>query len=290
MPWTPIRPRADRPLIVAHRGSSETAPENTFPAYELAVAEGADILEIDVHLTADRQLVVIHDDTLDRTTDAATKLPDGSRWVRDRTLDEIRSLSAGTWEGEELVVPTFAEVLDLVRRLDVGLLVETKTEHGHLGLEDAIAAEVRALPDWEDWVPGRLMLCSFDYTSMLRGRDAIPGVHLAFIVGHLVAKDGTIIDVWPTTHSVASPKRSLVELRDRMAADGVHYLGAGFVGINGEAVDDFTAETVDLFREGGVELNLITDDVAYMQELIDRGVSSILTNHPLRLAELVGLR
>jgi glycerophosphoryl diester phosphodiesterase len=289
MPWEPIRPRPDRPLIVAHRGSSGTVPENTFPAYERAVSEGAEIIEIDVHLTADRELVVIHDDTLPRTTDAGTKLPEGSQWVLDRTLAEIRSLSAGQWEGHELQVPTFTEVLDLVRRLDVGLLVETKTEHGHPGLEAAIASEVRRLPDWEEWVAGRLMLCSFDYGSMLRGRAAIPGVHLAFILGHLVAEDGTIVDVWPTTHSVASPGRTLTELRDRLAADGVGYLGMAVLGVNGQAVDDFTAETVELFREGGVEVNFVTDDPAEMQRLADRGVSSILTNHPARLASLLGV-
>jgi hypothetical protein len=115
-------------------------------------------------------------------------------------------------------------------------------------------------------------------------------VHLAFIVGYLVADGGTIVDGWPTTHSVASPGRTLVELRDRLAADGVHYLGLGFLGINGEKVDDFTAETVQLFRDGDVELNFITDDVDHMRVLIDRGVSSILTNEPLRLAEELGLR
>jgi glycerophosphoryl diester phosphodiesterase len=289
MPWEPIRPRADRPLIVAHRGSSGTVPENTFPAYERAVTEGAEIIEIDVHLTADRELVVIHDDTLPRTTDAATALPEGSHWVRDRTLAEIRSLTAGRWEGEELRVPTFTEVLDLVRRLDVGLLVETKTEHGLTGLEDALAAEVKRLPDWAEWVAGRLMVCSFDYGSLLRAGHALPGVHLALILGQLVADGGTIVDVWPTTHSVASPGRTLVELRDRLAADGVGYLGMAVLGVNGQAVDDFTAETVELFRAGGVEVNFVTDDPAEMQRLTDRGVSSILTNHPARLASLLGV-
>jgi glycerophosphoryl diester phosphodiesterase len=292
MAWRPIRPRPDRPLIVAHRGSSATVPENTVAAYELAVAEGAEIIEIDVHLSADDELVVIHDDTLERTTDAAQRLPGpGPHWVKDHTLEQIRSLEAGRWEDEVQRVPTLREVVDLVRRLDVGLLIETKFEHAPDHLEAAIAEEVRRLDDWEDWVAARLMVCSFDLASLRKARDLLPGVHLAFIVGVLVADGGVITEVAPVvTPALAAPGVTLEGLRDGLAADGIGYLGAAVVGEHGAMVHDLSTATIDWFRAGGVEVNLITDDPDQMRHLAEQGMSSILTNEPLVLARVLGLR
>jgi glycerophosphoryl diester phosphodiesterase len=288
--WEPIRPRRDRPLIVAHRGTSGVAPENTMAAYHMAIDEGADILEIDVHLTSDGALVVHHDDTLERTTDVAQQFPDREPWmVRDFTVDEIRSLSAGEWDGERQAVPIFEEVVDLARERDVGLLVETKFEYAGPDLEPALAEAVRSYPDWEEWVPGRLMVCSFDLSSLQRARDAIPGTHLAYIVGFLVADDGVITQIGPLSQPIAAPGRTLEQLRDDLASEGIGYLGMALLGLNGQPSDDFTAETVEFFRAGGVEVNFITDEPEAMQRLIDRGVSSILTNHPRRLADMLGI-
>src|SRR5215218_3697295 len=83
-----------RPLIVGHRGAMGYAPENTFAAYERAVALGADAVECDVHLSADGVPVVIHDHTLDRTTS-------GRGLVRDHTLAQLRALDAGAFFGPE---------------------------------------------------------------------------------------------------------------------------------------------------------------------------------------------
>ena len=83
---------ASRPLVIAHRGASAEAPENTIAAFELAVQQGADAIELDVHLSRDDQLVVIHDFTLERTTDGAGP-------VRDRSVQELKRLDAGGWRG-----------------------------------------------------------------------------------------------------------------------------------------------------------------------------------------------
>ncbi|MCI0545666.1 MAG: glycerophosphodiester phosphodiesterase, partial [Candidatus Rokubacteria bacterium] len=80
------------PLVIAHRGASEEAPENTIAAFELALALGADGLEVDVHLSKDDQPVVIHDFTLERTTDGAGP-------VRALTARELKRLDAGGWMG-----------------------------------------------------------------------------------------------------------------------------------------------------------------------------------------------
>lgn len=97
-------------LLVAHRGLSASYPENSFAAFKAAL-EFADIIELDVHLTRDNVLVVLHDDTLDRTTDGRGK-------VEDFTLKEIKDLDAGSWFAEEFAgerVPTLEEVLKFVK-------------------------------------------------------------------------------------------------------------------------------------------------------------------------------
>lgn len=93
---------------IAHRGASAYAPENTFAAFELALEMGADAIETDLRQTADGEIVLLHDETVDRTTD-------GSGPVTDLTLAELRRLDAGSWFGERFAgerVPTLAETLD----------------------------------------------------------------------------------------------------------------------------------------------------------------------------------
>jgi len=94
-------------LVIAHRGASSYAPENTIAAFDLALQMGARHLELDVHLTHDDYLVVIHDDTVDRTTN-------GTGPVASQTLAALQGLDAGAWFGEAFVgarIPTLAEVL-----------------------------------------------------------------------------------------------------------------------------------------------------------------------------------
>ena len=94
-------------LVIAHRGASSYAPENTIAAFDLALQMGARHLEFDVHLSRDDYLVVIHDDTVDRTTN-------GTGAVASQTLAELQGLDAGAWFGKAFVgarIPTLAEVL-----------------------------------------------------------------------------------------------------------------------------------------------------------------------------------
>src|SRR5690349_24766663 len=92
--FSQIQTAPGRPLIVGHRGAMGYAPENTFASYERALVLGADAIECDVHLSADGVPIVIHDHTLDRTTD-------GQGPVRDRTVAELKRLDAGAWRGPE---------------------------------------------------------------------------------------------------------------------------------------------------------------------------------------------
>ncbi len=110
-----------RPWAIAHRGASLEAPENTLAAFQRAVELGADLIELDVHQTADGHVVIIHDDTVDRTTN-------GSGPVHSMALRELRRLDAGSWMGPQFAgerVPTLLEVLELTRGR-AGLAIEIK--------------------------------------------------------------------------------------------------------------------------------------------------------------------
>lgn len=128
------------PILSAHRGGTTIAPEHTLEAYKTAAAYGIDVLEVDVRTTADEQQVVIHDDTLDRTTDVEVKFPTRSPWnVRDFTLAEIRTLNAADYGPFALsapanpkqaynpaLVPTVDEILDLAGRVGAGIEADLK--------------------------------------------------------------------------------------------------------------------------------------------------------------------
>lgn len=109
------------PIIVAHRGSSRHAPENTLAAFRQAMDDGADAIELDVHLSKDGQVIVIHDDRLERTTN-------GHGRVGDYTLDELRQFSSGEWLHKKFSsekIPTLTEVFELVSGR-VGINIEIK--------------------------------------------------------------------------------------------------------------------------------------------------------------------
>ena len=112
-----------RPWVIGHRGVPLAAPENTLSSLELATRHGADLIEIDLHLSADGQLMVIHDDTVDRTTN-------GTGQVGDLSFSELRALDAGSWMGPQFRgerIPTLNEALDLTAGR-AGLVIELK--HG----------------------------------------------------------------------------------------------------------------------------------------------------------------
>ncbi|MCP9494802.1 MAG: hypothetical protein MSG64_10140 [Pyrinomonadaceae bacterium MAG19_C2-C3] len=126
--------------VIAHRGASAYAPENTLPAFRLAFDMGADFIEYDVQVTRDKQLVILHDQTLERTTNVEEVFPARGRiaagdksgkkhwYIYDFTLAEIRRLDAGSWFGvkyKDTPIPTFKETLDIARGR-AGHLIELK--------------------------------------------------------------------------------------------------------------------------------------------------------------------
>ncbi|GAA2235570.1 hydrolase [Streptomyces amakusaensis] len=127
------------PLVIAHRGASGYAPENTLAAVDLAGRMGFAWVETDVQRTRDGELVVVHDETLARTTDAEQRFPGRAPWrVRDFTAAEIATLDAGGWFGPRWAgarVPTLREYLSRVERNGQRLLLEIKRPELYPGIE-----------------------------------------------------------------------------------------------------------------------------------------------------------
>lgn len=144
-------------LVFAHRGASGYAPENTLEAFELAVRMGADGVELDVHLSSDGELVVIHDEKVDRTTN-------GTGYVQDLTLAQLKALDASN--GKEAYrgakIPTLAEVYDLLR--DTGLHVNVEIKTDQIMYPD-IEKKCLAL-EREKGMTGRVLYSSFNHYTI----------------------------------------------------------------------------------------------------------------------------
>ncbi|MBV2363264.1 glycerophosphodiester phosphodiesterase [Streptomonospora nanhaiensis] len=173
-------------IVVAHRGASAYAPENTLAALRAARERGADMAEIDVRPTADGAFVVMHDSTLRRTTDVADVFPERRTFnVADFTLAEIRRLDAGAWFGPGFAgerVPTLHESLEVLREEGLGALVELKVHRRDRdrAMARRLAEELSTDPHWrEAGAEGRLILQSFDWVMLREIAAAAPALHTA---------------------------------------------------------------------------------------------------------------
>lgn len=166
--------------LVAHRGASALAPENTLGAFRLAELAGADLIELDVHLTRDDEVVVIHDETLERTTS-------GRGPVREHTLAQIRALAV---RGSDERVPTLDEVAAWARGTRLGLEVEIKQPTAALGRAryPDIAERVSAILAARAMVE-RSIVHSFDHATVRQVRAALPDATTAVLLG-----GGVLID------------------------------------------------------------------------------------------------
>ena len=164
--------------IYAHRGASgwdkQYAPENTMPAFEKAVAMGADGVELDVQLTKDGEIVVIHDEWLERLTD-------GKGFVRDYTLEQLRELNFNKNFPEYGIqrVRTLKEVYELVKDSDIEINVELKT-----GIFDypGIVEKVLALAE-EMNMKDRVIYSSFNHYTCVKIRELLPDARIGFLYG-----------------------------------------------------------------------------------------------------------
>lgn len=162
-----------RTQVTAHRGASKAAPENTLPAFEAAMESGADYIELDVQLTKDGELVVMHDDDIKRTTD-------GEGSLSLMTYEETQKYSAGSWFSDDgtfddVKIPKLSEVLDLVGH-DILLNIEIKS-HGNVA---ATAEKVAELVEQYD-IGDSCYVTSFSYQALKKIKELDPEIKTALI-------------------------------------------------------------------------------------------------------------
>jgi glycerophosphoryl diester phosphodiesterase len=243
-----------RVVNYAHRGASGYAPENTLAAFGLAAELGAQAVELDVRRTLDGALVVLHDATLERTTDAAARFPDRAPWaVGSFTLAEVRTLDAGSWfdarfAGER--VPTLAEAMDVLADRGLGLLLEAKAPDQYPGMAGQIGHQLRAAyPQWlRAAAAGRLTVESFDWEFVRELRTILPRVS----VGLLGAPEPAALPAF-----------------------------AGFVDQINPHHTAVTADYVEQVHQLGMAVNAWTvDDPAEQAAAVAAGVDGVITNRP----------
>lgn len=260
----PAQAASDDVDVVAHRGSSGAAPENTIAAVRLAVRQGSEVVENDVQRTADGELVILHDTSLARTTDVEEKFPGRSPWnVGDFTLAEVRTLDAGSWFAPEFAgerVPTLAEWGRAVGR--AGMLIEVKNPGLYPGIAQDVDTALDSQRAFTSALKGdRLVVQSFDH-AWLRDYDALAGnvpVGLLFAGGP--PSDAQLVDA-ATWADQANP-----------------------------ALGDMTEATVDQIHSHGLETHVWTvNDGQGMRKAIGWGVDGVITNYPQVLRDILERR
>jgi glycerophosphoryl diester phosphodiesterase len=253
-----------RPLVIAHRGGAGLWPENTLHAFERAAALGADVIETDVRATADGELVVIHDESVGRTTDGAGRVP-------ALTLAELKRLDAGyrwspdggksfPFRGRGLTVPTLREVFDALP--DVRFNIEPKQS------EPSIVAPLCRLIR-ERGMASRVLVAAFAGDTMERFRRECPEVatsaSTAEVAGFLALQRSGLAGTY-------GPQMRALQVPERAGPLGL--LSREFV----------AAAHARNLRVHAWTVNSEDD----MRRLLDLGVDGIMTDYPDRLLKLLG--
>ncbi|MEU3274319.1 glycerophosphodiester phosphodiesterase family protein [Saccharomonospora sp. NPDC006951] len=246
--------------VIAHRGSSGVAPENTTAALGKAIEQGADFVEIDVQRTKDGKLVNFHDCTLERTTDVEQRYPGRPSYrVSDFTWRELRTLDAGSWfhgryAGEP--IPSVEQVIKQVRG-KIGLLAEISPCDHYTGLPGDLADELKAAPGYlrEALATGSLGVQSFEVDDAKRFHELLPEVPIG------------VLDAERPTEA------ELAEFSEWADDVNPQY-----------TVTD--AELVERIHELGMGVNVWTvDEPGSMREMLELGVDGIITDYPQSLIQ-----
>ena len=238
------------PLVIAHRGDSVHAPENTLPAFAAAVKLGADLVELDYYHSADGVPVVTHDNFLDRTTDAAAVLGKAKMLVEETPLAELQKLDAGSWFASAFAgskIPTLSDSLDLIQAGSVTLIERKKGD---------AATCIRLLR--EKKLTETVVVQSFDWQFV---RDC-----------HKLE---------PTLVLAALGKDPLTEKRLAAAAD----TGASIIAWDHAKLS--RPQIAAIHARGLKAWAYTVDDSARAKDLASAGIDGIITNAPGRMMEVV---
>jgi glycerophosphoryl diester phosphodiesterase len=255
-------PREDWPANFAHRGASARAPENTLEAFRVAVEAGTGGLELDVHMTLDKEIVVIHDAAVDRTTN-------GSGAIAEMTLDELRSFDAGyrfsldggrthPYRGRGLRVPTLAEVYEAFPESYVNIDIKERQP----GVEETV---LRVIRDAEE----RTLVVSNDYAVVRRFRR---------VSGGRISTGASRLEIG----AFYLLSRLRLEWLARPAYEALQ------VPVEHEGITLVTPRFLEAAHSRGVRVDVWTiNDPGEMRRLLDLGVDVLMTDDPGTLTRLL---
>lgn len=241
-------------LLGAHRGASYLAPENTLAAIRLALEIGVDFVEVDLHLSKDREVVVIHDDTLERTTD-------GHGHVHELTLSDLKLLDAGSWFNRKFPeranpryagerIPTFQEVLDLIKESPARLYAEIKNGPFYPeGFEEKVVSIIES-----NRMAERVTVVSFDHVAVKRVKELSRAIETGIIFA-------------------ARPVDPALDARAAQASIVIPNWAYA------------TADLIEAAHKAGLKVSVWTiDELDRALELIERGADALVSNNPAAIS------
>jgi glycerophosphoryl diester phosphodiesterase len=241
-------------ILIAHRGASGNghAPENTLAAFQEAINIGVDCVECDVHCTKDDQIVVIHDSSLNRTTNM-------KGFIKEMTLSEIRNADAGSWfdqKFKEERIPTLKELLELTKG-NVITVIEIKADN----ITDKVIRDVETSEAISE-----VVIQSFYPAAVKAVHEIKPEIPKALLVGGAI------------------PIRRLTSILELI--HNVSKIGASMLNLSSNII---TPKLVKESHKRGISVWAWTvDDEIEMKKLEDMGVDGITSNYPARLKSTIG--
>ena len=233
--------------ILAHRGASGTAPENTIAAFKKAMVDGCDGFEFDVQQTKDGKMVIFHDWTLERTSN-------GNGYVREHTLEELKKLDAGSWFSEEFKeekIPTLEETLDLIP--DHMLInIELKEEYSRERGSEKILVDII-----QQYPTKNIIVSSFSHNLLKNIKSLDPSIKIGILVESTLVNLDKYIENLGFELSAYHPAKSFILQED------VNYLNSKNIDINVWTVN--TSKDAKILKE--------------------MGITRIITNYPKEIKE-----
>ena len=235
-------------IIIAHRGESHDAPENTLAAINLAWQRNADAVEIDIHLTKDNKIVVIHDDSTWRFDGNFQK-------IEDQTLEELKPIDVGSHKGRQWAderIPELGEILDTVPE-NKYIFIEIKT-----GSE--ILIELKNVIDKSKLQPEQIKLIGFDFDVMKKAREIFKNLEIFWIINIAYLE---MSNSW---------QPEIVQILDKIQS-------ANFNGLDISASELIDKNFVDIIKNAGFRVYVWTvNDLKEARRLLEAGVDGITTN------------
>lgn len=236
-------------LVVAHRGASATEPENTLVAFEAALDAGADAVELDVRLTSDGVPVVLHDADVSASTD-------GSGFVHELTLEQIKLLDAAGGRGRNVEVPTLAEALEVIGDRG-GVDIEIKNLPGEPAFDSPREAVLERTLDvlGSSSFPGPVLISSFNWLTIERCKQLAPDVPTGFLTIAAIDAHAALVYTSSNGHDFVLPQTpALLQAGEALVREA---------------------------HDQGIRVGTwVTDDEAVLETLFGWGVDAVACNDP----------